>query len=256
MGAELMHLPHQFLTNLAELKAAHAAGDSVPPIELQNGFTIHHRQSDHALMAFREIFVSRSYIDPTFYRPLLNDAVLDCGANIGMFALYISFLAPGIKVNCFEPCTDTLSWLLRNIVTNHLSGCISAFPFAIWDSDTSQTLNVTTDSMCTSLLAPPPREVVAKQSVACVTLSRALAIAKMSHVDLVKVDVEGAEVEVLKGACDLDWRRIDRVVVEYHESIRPGSCLNVIALLARYGFRYITAKSCGPRNGIVRAWKS
>ena len=43
------------------------------------------------------------------------------------------------------------------------------------------------------------------------------------RVALLKVDVEGAEIEIVEAAGAAVWARIDRVVLEFHDRIRPGS---------------------------------
>jgi hypothetical protein len=49
------------------------------------------------------------------------------------------------------------------------------------------------------------------------TLSAELAASGWSHLDLVKIDVEGAEEDVLAGICDGDWPRIRQLVIEVHD---------------------------------------
>ena len=57
---------------------------------------------------------------------------------------------------------------------------------------------------------------------------------------LLKVDVEGAELEVLHGIAPQDWQRIDQVAMEVENSVLEGE---VTALLRQHGF-------------YVRSWKS
>jgi FkbM family methyltransferase len=73
-----------------------------------------------------------------------------------------------------------------------------------------------------------------------VTLSSALAASGVSHVDLVKIDVEGAEEQVLAGIADDDWPRIRQLVIEVHDVDHRLDRLT--ALLARRGYRTTHAR--------------
>jgi non-ribosomal peptide synthase protein (TIGR01720 family) len=65
------------------------------------------------------------------------------------------------------------------------------------------------------------------------TLSSILHEESIHHVDLLKIDVEGAELEVLQGIAEDDWKKIDQIVVETH-----GSQLlqQIMALLQERGY--------------------
>lgn len=82
------------------------------------------------------------------------------------------------------------------------------------------------------------------------SLDRVLAERGIERVDLLKVDVEGAEIDVLRG-CGGAWPRIHRVAVETHD--RGGRAAEVIALLEDAGF---VITSCKPprvaRHGDAR----
>lgn len=72
------------------------------------------------------------------------------------------------------------------------------------------------------------------------SLQRVLDDRDIDNVDLLKIDVEGAELDVLRG-CDGAWPRIQRVAVETHD--RGGRAAEVVALLENAG---LVIKSCRP----------
>jgi Methyltransferase FkbM domain len=53
----------------------------------------------------------------------------------------------------------------------------------------------------------------------------ALAMCGASHVDFMKIDVEGSELEIVEGATADAWHRISKTAIEYHELFRSG-CKN------------------------------
>ena len=80
------------------------------------------------------------------------------------------------------------------------------------------------------------KEVVAQ----LVTLSEVIDEHQIEHVDLLKVDCEGAELAALQGLRAEHWPRIRRVVVEVHD--RDGRFDTVCALLRQHGFTKLVAE--------------
>src|SRR5215204_1702024 len=65
-------------------------------------------------------------------------------------------------------------------------------------------------------------------------LNRIMAEAGFDRIDLLKVDVEGAEVELFKG--NLEWlRAVSCIAIEFHQGSRQTSGFDEI--MSRYGFR-------------------
>jgi FkbM family methyltransferase len=75
--------------------------------------------------------------------------------------------------------------------------------------------------------------------VAAISLEQALALEPSERVELVKMDIEGEEVEVLNGASQRLFDRIVQMSVEFHDFIDPSSLPGIRATIARiegYGF--------------------
>jgi hypothetical protein len=72
------------------------------------------------------------------------------------------------------------------------------------------------------------------------TLSQVLAESGAADVDLVKIDVEGAEEQVLAGIADEDWGRLRQFVIEVHDV--DGRLDRMTALLERRGYRTVRAR--------------
>jgi len=72
------------------------------------------------------------------------------------------------------------------------------------------------------------------------TLSEALAISGSDVVDLVKIDVEGAEESILAGIDDEDWSRLRQFVIEVHDV--AGRLDRMSRLLQNRGYRTIQAR--------------
>src|SRR5439155_14648081 len=78
-------------------------------LQLRDGSVIRGDCRDDVAGIFSEIFVDRCYTPAWFYHPEPGQTVLDVGANIGLFSLYLSSVSPGIRVFAFEPHPETFN---------------------------------------------------------------------------------------------------------------------------------------------------
>lgn len=227
----------------------------LPPVVLRSGHILYHDTRDDALSLIREIFWEHCYDHSDFYRPHRSHTVVDIGANIGIFALYLESKAPGIRIHCFEPASDTRAGLVRNVTANHLDESVTVYPFAVLNRNGNVHLNQATHSGHRSFLALENADRTSGESVACVSLHEAIRMSGAKHINLLKVDVEGVEIEIFEGADPSIWRHIDRVVVEFHDVVRVGSCERVAMILRANGFQYISIRGLPPRFtlGVIQA---
>jgi len=183
-------------------------------LQLRNGLIIRGECRDDVAWIFNEIFVERCYTPAWFYHPEPGHTVLDVGANIGLFSLYLDSVAHGIRVLAFEPHPETFNVLTTNLAENHLEGTITARRLAVSRGPGEvrfsglRGLDSGHDPATTTGLG---------EAVDCIGLSEALELAEGRPIDLLKVDTEGAEVEIISSAPLAIWSRIARVVVEYHD---------------------------------------
>jgi FkbM family methyltransferase len=241
----------RYLRNYREFFEAYRAGTPLPPIRLRGGMTIRHTPEDDTVNLFREIFVDRCYTGGGFYRPAPGDTVLDLGANIGTFAVFLQWLAPGVRVHCFEPGPETRRRLEENIRSNGLEGAVTIHPFAVSDGPKVLELKPARLAAQRSLFASEFTGAgEASESVECIGLDRAVELAGVERVQLLKVDIEGAEIEAMGSASPATWARVERVAAEYHDRVRPGCRRLIYDVLSANGFRRITEPITSPLDGM------
>lgn len=139
--------------------------------------------------------------------------VLDIGANIGWFTLLASRLVGRQgRILSFEPEATNFALLDKSIQANEFSN-VSAFPIAVGDFDGEELLYLAAEPGLHSTyrhLGPSIRVKTCK--VDSIIEERGV-----SKVDLMKVDVEGAEPRVIEGALQsIQQGRIDRIVMEWN----------------------------------------
>jgi FkbM family methyltransferase len=245
----------RYFRNWREVWSAYRAGRRLPPLVFRNGLILHHGDADDPIFLFREIFVGACYAGDDFYRPTPADTVLDLGANIGAFALYLQSRARGMTVHCFEPASRTFALLARNVAENNLGATVTPHHVAVSDAPGAVRLKRGRSPINTSMFANDDVDSFDEESVPCVDLSGAIARAGSDRIDLLKVDVEGAEIEVVSGGDPSDWAKVRRVVLEYHDTFRPGSRDHVASALRDRGFSsvQILPAAHDPRLGYIRA---
>jgi FkbM family methyltransferase len=183
---------------------------------------------------YREIFVRQYY----YYRANTDDPVIfDCGANLGMATLYFKWLYPKAHIEAFEPDPRTFAILNRNVNQNHLANVIT-HNCALWDE--SGEIEFFIDSAIPgSLLMSTESSRLHGTSIQ--VMGRKLSDFIQGPVDLLKLDVEGAEHRIL---CDLvrseKIHYIRQMVIEYHHQMgEQGSRLaGFLNQLEHAGFEY------------------
>ena len=187
---------------------------------------------------FREIFVRGEYwFAGATDRPL----IFDCGANIGIATLFFKWLYPDSEVHAFEPDRATFGLLRRNVGANRLDG-VHLHNVALTSAAGAVEFFVSAARDGSLLMSLDPQRAGAGDRKRTVVDGAPLsAFINGKPVDLLKLDVEGAEGAVIEdlvatGAIG----RVKQLVVEYHhhvdrEKARLGDFLSA---LKNAGFEY------------------
>jgi FkbM family methyltransferase len=155
------------------------------------------------------------------YNPPLKTPVLivDGGANIGMFSVLAHAYFPDVPIVCYEPDKANLRQLERNLSVNGISA--EVVPKALWSRET--TLFYHPGASYTGYVdeSPPGEE------IAC-------AMARVENGCWLKLDVEGAEYEVLPQVLASGVRPAF-ISMEIHSNNAKGGAL--VSLLEASGYR-------------------
>jgi FkbM family methyltransferase len=153
--------------------------------------------------------------------------VVDAGANIGAAVAFFKTLRPDAIVHAYEPDPHTFRKLERNV--GDMPG-VTLHRTAIGGEDGLATLHSSPNSWDSSLVVGAGGGV----EVACRQLQTARREAGLERIDLLKLDVEGAEFDVLADGGALDGIRA--IVAELHFDFAPQRTLKDV-LDACAGFR-------------------
>jgi len=146
------------------------------------------------------VVVSKDFEKETrdFLMSIRGNVFLDIGAFNGFYSIILS---PNFKkIIAFEPEPYNFSITVENVLLNGLEDKVSVFPIAISDQDGITDLYIHYDQSCHSIVKKSPMDKSYK--VLTMRLDTFLNRYGISayEVDLVKIDVEGAEIKVLEGA--------------------------------------------------------
>lgn len=185
-------------------------------------------------------------------RKFLNegDVFLDVGANIGFLSLAVAcFVRENGLVYAVEPHPDTYQILVRNIRLNHIK---NVYPMNIaLGSKVSEARiydNLDINRGSASLLRPPNMSEKMGKPVKVTTIDMLLESRQIRLPKLIKIDVEGFELEVLKGARTfLSSTQAPALCVEFSE-LHPtygGNLLDIYEFINSVNDYYFFKLNCG-----------
>lgn len=170
------------LKNLNIKLQCHVLDKRITPIEILNFNTYEKQDADIFLSFFKK--------DMVFF---------DIGSHVGFYSIIAAKKNPNIKIYSFEPIPDTFNILKKNILLNQLDN-IHPFNMGLLDEDKDLNffLNPTLSANASAQNVSDATN-INKVLVKVTTLDDFFKQQKISALDIVKCDVEGAELLVFQG---------------------------------------------------------
>ncbi len=180
--------------------------------------------------------------------PILKDGMVfvDAGANQGELTLFVAKRLPHGRVVAFEPITEMFQRLQRNLEVNGFDNAILSNS-GLWSEPTTREIywrgSAAPDGSFNEglgTLFPTAECAAVVQEIQCATLDAFLGDHGIQRVDIMKLDVEGAELHVLQGAKDTIERCRPTVLLEVDRSncraagVEPDALLDFLRRWYRF----------------------
>ena len=176
---------------------------------------------------FEQIFLNRDYDLPLYISPRL---IIDAGANVGFASIYFANRYPGATIIALEPARENFGVLVRNTSDYPQVIPIQA---ALWSTCAMLSVNDHNESWACTV---EPQKDAQTEGVPGVSVTALLMRYDYSVIDILKMDIEGAEREVLAGDCR-SWLTKTRVlIVELHDRFWPGCSEALESAVTGLGF--------------------
>jgi FkbM family methyltransferase len=221
----------------------------------QNNNNFIHQLSDGLkIKLYKDSVLSRYIYDSfetseiVFLNDFLNegDSFVDIGSNIGLFSLYASGkVGPNGQVIAFEPASQTYNRLLENIQLNNINN-VKAYQLGLSDKDEILELNISSSGYeaWNTFVQTTDAKFSLKEKVQVKSFDHFLDENAINAVtiSLIKLDVEGFEINVLKGSTRLlagDSAPVFMVEFTDENAIGAGHCCHELyKLLLQYGYSW------------------
>jgi FkbM family methyltransferase len=172
-----------------------------------------------------DLYGNAEYFHLNSHKPKKDDVVVDCGAYVGLYSIISSKLCGnnGMVIS-IEPEPKTFNLLKKNLELNNIRN-VSTYNFALSECDGNVEFYVPRISAAGSTFNLPHLnaqkiEYYDKILVKTVTFDNFIKKLNLTHVDIMKIDVEGSELLVLRGAYrSLERGMIDKLIVEVHKTV-------------------------------------
>jgi FkbM family methyltransferase len=186
-----------------------------------------------------------------------GDIFLDIGAHIGWYSLNArQAVGQGGMVVAFEPNPSCVSVLKQNILLNSFQ-TIKIEKMAV--SDINGKSNFWTgDDMAGSLLKQSAQEFthysVKKSAVKVITLDTYCREHKFKNIRLIKIDVEGAEEQVIKGSMKILKKYHPGLILEIYSNTQRSrrTRINMIRSLIKIGYKLYIFTSGGVKKVTIK----
>lgn len=204
-------------------------------------------------LIYNEVFVSKDYFGPTV-RITDHSTIIDVGANVGMFTIYLLTHFKDPCIHAIEPVPETFEVLEENMAQFgdrrvHLYKTavgdepdstidILVFPMMAGNSTSYPEIKDPQRQAIATIFTPEERAYIYAQkriTVPSTTLSTIIDQESITTVDLLKIDTEGAETCILRGIQTNHWPKIRQVAIEVHNEVK--TLPSIVNILSTNGFK-------------------
>lgn len=191
-------------------------------------------------------YITNYILKYDYYEPLIIEILLelwkqyphsifvDIGANIGYHSLYAA--KNNIKSYAFEPIQSNYSLLIQNIIDNNFQHLISSYQVALTDKYNILNMKIYKENMGASTLKDIHENIIEDYKEKVITIKLDDILYDINKQLILKIDVEGCELDVLNGMTNiLNKNIVSHIILEIQNYNK-----DIFDLLKKYGYNYFT----------------
>jgi FkbM family methyltransferase len=224
---------------LKEKRLKHSKSGKIQSHLYKNTYKVIFKDPKSFLHTVQELFVDEIYkFDTQNSKPV----IIDCGAYIGTSILYFKTKYPDSVIKAFEPDKNNFLLLVQNIKNWGFEN-VNINNQAIWVDNNELYFDEKGE------MSGKIHKENSDLSNKTIVKSRRLKDLLIDRVDLLKIDIEGAEYEVLKD-CEGSLGNVDKIFIEYHGNYNEMYKLNeILNILVNQNFCYYIKEA-----GVTYRW--
>lgn len=187
---------------------------------------------------FDEIFRDNEYRDIEDLIVKAKNPILDLGAHKGFFSIYASILNENnAQIYAFEAAEENFLEAKKNFKENHIKN-VKIKNLAVWTEDTDKEFYFSEDSHNHSFYGEGEGK-----KIRCTCLESIFKKNRLETVDLIKMDLEGAEFAIIEDVKTDLLKKVKTIFIEYHLDVNRDG-LNILKKkLQSSGFKVEQKKS-------------
>lgn len=194
---------------------------------LKQPFELRDNESDKPI--FFQVFYEKQYDLYGIDFPVAR-RIIDGGANIGCASVYFSLRFPEAKILAIEPEKGNFSLLKKNAEPYNNITCLQA---GIWDKNEKLFIQNPEGGAAEFMF---DTDAINDGSINGMTIQSILDLQKWDDVDILKIDIEGAEKEVFS-APDLSWlTKVKLLIIELHDRYKPNCTKTLFEALRAFDY--------------------
>jgi FkbM family methyltransferase len=195
-----------------------------------------------------------SEIFPCF-EPLVDQrdfvSILDAGAAEGLFSIAACLLFPKASIYASEPSLRQRILLRRNLMRNGVRHRVSIYKTAFWNSEGLMSFRSHGPLSRLREASGLPCDLPFSERVRTVTIDQCTAAQNLRELNLIKMDIEAAEIEALHGAAETLMRLRPRLLIQaYHIRNDVRTFEPCASFLAAIGY---SCREASPGSGLLYA---
>jgi FkbM family methyltransferase len=186
---------------------------------------IYFRKNYSDLAIFEQVFINKEYDVKLNFTP---KNIIDLGANVGYASLYFNYKYPNANIIAIEPETNNYNQAKKNLAPYNNIKLLNG---AVWHNNDD--LFLVDNGLGEAGFMVSDNK--GNSTIKSYTINDLQKQLNTSEIDIIKIDIEGAELEIFEN--NNDWIKQSKVIiVETHDRYRKGTSKAVFKAIIEHDF--------------------